>query len=59
MVIVFYVLSGDPLRMAEGKVQANASSVDRLLQLRESLLTLLPTLPVISQTPFYLHNYEL
>jgi hypothetical protein len=32
--------------MAEAKVEMNASPVERALQLRESLVTLLPTLPV-------------
>ena len=33
--------------MAEAKVKRNASPAERALQLRESLLSLLPTLPVL------------
>lgn len=40
---------GDPIKMAEAKVKRNASTVERALQLRESLLTLLPTLPTLSE----------
>ena len=37
---------GDPIRMAEARVKKNSSSLQRALQLRSSLLSLLPTLPV-------------
>ncbi|KAG0621272.1 hypothetical protein M758_3G006800 [Ceratodon purpureus] len=49
--VVPYLLSfimGDPIKMAEAKVKMNASPAERSLQLRESLLTLLPTLPTLA-----------
>jgi hypothetical protein len=38
--------AGDPLRMAAARVQKDALPPERALQMRESLLSLLPTLPV-------------
>lgn len=37
--------------MAEAQVKQDASPVDRALQMRESLLSLLPTLPVLYSEP--------
>ncbi|XP_024358571.1 phytyl ester synthase 1, chloroplastic [Physcomitrium patens] len=49
--VVPYLLSfimGDPIKMAEAQVKQDASPVDRALQMRESLLSLLPTLPTLA-----------
>ncbi|CAM6043222.1 unnamed protein product [Sphagnum compactum] len=48
--VVPYLLSfimGDPLRMAAARVQKDALPPERALQMRESLLSLLPTLPTL------------
>lgn len=49
--VVPYLLSfimGDPIKMAEAKVKEDSSPVERALQLRASLLSLLPTLPTLA-----------
>ncbi|CAI5457969.1 unnamed protein product [Closterium sp. Yama58-4] len=46
-----YLLSftmGNPIRMASGRVPLDASPLDRLLQLRQNLLDLLPILPLVA-----------
>ncbi|CAI5500740.1 unnamed protein product [Closterium sp. Naga37s-1] len=46
-----YLLSftmGNPMRMASGRVPLDASPLDRLMQLRQNLLDLLPILPLVA-----------
>ncbi|CAI6010293.1 unnamed protein product, partial [Closterium sp. NIES-65] len=46
-----YLLSftmGNPIRMASGQVPLDASPLDRLVQLRQNLLDLLPILPLVA-----------
>lgn len=45
--LVWVLFLGDPIKMAEAKVKEDSSPVERALQLRASLLSLLPTLPVL------------
>ncbi|CAI5495157.1 unnamed protein product [Closterium sp. Naga37s-1] len=42
------LLPGNPIRMASGRVPLDASPLDRLVQLRQNLLDLLPILPLVA-----------
>ncbi|KAG0599609.1 hypothetical protein M758_12G165200 [Ceratodon purpureus] len=50
--VVPYLLSfimGDPIKMAEARVKNDSSPAEKALELRESLLSLLPTLPTLAE----------